>query len=1695
MSQLPTIFQGDDLPEVFKGDQKVDELPKIFKSPMKDLGDVKTTQDVADLFASQPKPGFNGVPGAAPMTPFSSAGTPTSLSNWARANPTQLPERGIVGETTAGLLRSSAQAFRAPAETLATLVGAPEEVQSDIRDIFGPTIKSNAPSRSDLTGEIANFAGASLPSIFSGPLGFGTQAFNEIHDRTGSVPAAAAGGIIASALAWIPLGNLISNSVGKKLIETYGETAVRRLLIRRAEGLVSSAIIGGGTAASTEEIARAAGASPEDIGFLKNTLGMYVGHELLQLPRTLKDLTGPNPEKAQTELVKSKLISSEEATLIGSDAKLAGNVIVRRMDGEKLRLEVEDGKTVVKSEGRDQVPFDVQEKLQHDPGAIQKLRDDIKAGRASIYQDPSRLPPTMEEVAGLTASLSKLRDKIVPEVKPEEFSDQNKPVSERSLLVDDLNKQITKLQTNPTKATVLQAMALENLAPRFKDSIKPIEAWRSASAAISDSIMSEGLDMRPVSRFQLPLQQSEAKGYFNPPEKLTSDPKLQERVTTAQNRMRDEISGLVNNSKLSAVDKVMGFSMLDTEHQSRIEKILAKDTAQADTKTQVKRRLAQSKLPDPKKIEVLNALDHAFEQIAKHTSEGTPQEIEDRLGSEVANAPQEVRDLVEKLRSEKSPEPWGQLVDKYAYEEYQRRLSKGEQGTPEQDHARAEQKLRRTLVDLELGKTRNEIIKSLSGLSSENSKPFIDALRGVKLKEELSNLSKAIEVARLVEQRKSDVAYAQRTSTKLGTSMRREEVEKLLGALTPEPKAQGREVVGVRAMKLGDEVFPGRKGTEKTFEEDHAAIIERLKKENPQLVKSLSQLQLGDTDHPSFGFMTSKNRFVDRAEARRLAEVMAETGGATKPVGASAKEPGAIGTPKERVVSIDPDTGKNVINQKVLEKKLDKLTNDQLTTLVNSMRTQIREGRIEQGLENRYLKYSAKDNVRVGVAAIEKSSKLRSELKTKLDTPLHVSGMAVYPTSTELFLYQMFGSDPNARVYKILHGNLVDGNVRDYQNRADTRRYLAKGSREILDLNPETPLGQQKFLTYLSEEVSKGVTRDEAINAYLIGEDPGRQDSKTLGFVKKGRGFTREELVAKLSPEDKKFAEYLRGYLPDNPVWEKGMENFRLLKGHEVPRNDNHWPSSREPLEQGPSKSFASITASIESDADPLKDRGEGLTTPYQLKGAVSEFLRANDQMSLFAENGIKLHEATKFFYDPKVIESMLSTWGQGNRDRVESYLSNIMGTIGIQPTAFTKTINALTTSYALSRVALNPASALKQGGHIFTIGADGTVGLKSLIQSIAEGSMVRSDVDRRMIESSGLAYERYHGNFLNDLVIMNETSSGPSKLKLLQHYGLVLQRTVDRAVMRTAWRASELQAQSTGLRDFSTHSEAARLFNIVAGRDQPTANPLYSSELEVEAKRHPILRGLIMFGREQNRIFNVVSRRVGEAVQNPSPETFGRAGKAVLLGVIGNALGIASIDALRRLAYNQPQNSKTFAEDSLDSTIGLWYAGAPVRVITDTIIDPSHDHTDKLDKSPLLAIAKDAVKLLINLGSAEQAGATETKTGLHRGESKRSQALMKVADSAFSLVGGVTGLPLWGVWQQAKGMYNWSHPDYKLMVQFEQERQQLKSDGRQDSLRYQELEATRKRVNEIHQLRSSGLTTQKESQDEIMRELQRVVR
>lgn len=1199
---------------------------------------------------------------------------------------------------------------------------------------------------------------------------------------------------------------------------------------------------------------------------------------------------------------------------------------------------------------------------------------------------------------------------------------------------------------------------------------------------------------------------SRSAGLFKPPSELAKSASVQNRIAKVQRQALDRL--LLLRTGLTALDlpqRVRLASRLDAEMLERITTLQGKDN---DNGRGVRRKAQKviDSLPPEQQVDVSAALNKALDLVAErfpHESQvGTMdrliEAIDDgdvQLGGQAREGLVALRDRM--LSGNPGYKPWGDRV-RLAQAELRAVLEK--------------------VSDHELLAHRKRISELAGELPDDYRADLLD--RAIKARDvnEMKAVVEGVSQAQNEYLRKTGISGIVDTVTKVGRNPRRDEVFGLLkkleqagvkpkvkvvngkveeaGAASAKPSA-GPETIKAPAVKFEGKVYSqgnshpevlqnivgerfGRTTALQMFLRDRATLTEMAKqteqkggKEVPSERALAAELTLKLLDLPDSanGFVTSNDRLLSRAEAGKLV-------GQAQALSVDLPVPGPVEPTKPKpgdpILVTSKKSGYVRVDAEVLQARLESLTTTQLKLLHDDILGLVRKGELEKGLYKRLLKGDLSEDAQQATRELG-VHKDQSQVAERADKYLHVTKMAVDPVMIEAHLEQISRGDKQSKLYSILHGDLAEPYQRHLDNQAQRDRALDAAVRQHLGIDASGPLGKYKLFKYFNETLDTGVRRGHAMSLYALEGDVGRaRDLETFGGVDERGNSLDLDAIEGLSDADRAFVDAVKDGFVNNPYMNKGFRNLILLTGKPVQLIKGWFPSVRHPEKIKLDADFATFSERLLKEIDPLKDRAENATGPFDIQDFYSTVLNITDKLSLYGELGREMFRAESLVSNEGFQQQWIRKFGKASYERLRLYLNNIHGNVGHNPTALDLVIDKAQAGWTVSKVGLNLWSAARQYFNFITLAADGTLRINDLAKAALGLRGFSKALRNEMLANSGLAYERFEGShYLQNFLVQARDNRLPGKLSLLQHYAMFAQRGADRQVMTATWAAAKAQAAREGLTGQSLIDRTKQLFALASNRVQPTDNPLYATELEIQAKRSRLLRGALTFQREQNRIYNVVRRHVVAAVQQPTGANVAYAGRAVVLGVVANTMANLVVNELRGVVRAQVRTEDDRAIDAMSNLTGMYYLGGLPQTIAEGLIDSRKRHGGENLLSPIAQIASDVRSFALALGDAASAEG-EVKSGVHRGESAQGRALYKALDSAVSVSSGLLGLPLWALWNEGKGVYRWTDDQLRLMTYFEAEIRQLKAQG--SSPRLDQLELVRKRINEVHARRAKGL-------------------
>lgn len=790
-----------------------------------------------------------------------------------------------------------------------------------------------------------------------------------------------------------------------------------------------------------------------------------------------------------------------------------------------------------------------------------------------------------------------------------------------------------------------------------------------------------------------------------------------------------------------------------------------------------------------------------------------------------------------------------------------------------------------------------------------------------------------------------------------------------------------------------------------------------------------------------------------------------------------------------RILEKHPKTGNDKINFRNLRKRLEEMNIDDIRRLNQQVRYLVRRGRIERGLHKKALGFVTKEDVEKALTTISRY-KERSELVRNLETAGSLVRYTFDPVSIENQVLQISQSNEQDVLSQILVVKPSEGYRRSMANIAQSRRFVNEVSTAILGIKAERGLSDITFARYMRHKFPNGIERGEAMWAYALSTDSGRSESLFMdGIVARGKSFDVEQSIGYLSDKDKAFVDYVKTFFVNSPFVAKAFDVFAIINGYRPETSERWFTSTRERTPQRLPSGVEDISIEVNKTTSALMARTEHANQPFVLDGGfISAFFRVVDRLSDYAEMGLATYRAEKLLTNPEFRKAFVDRFGEQRWLKLGEYINNLHGFLGHDPTALDRAITTITLNWQLSVIALNVASALRQVFSVFTAAADTIFDHDLLVQAIKERPWTDKGLYKRMVQDSGMAYMRLEaGKFTESLMYLGDRGQ-LSTLALLRDKSFVLQKIMDRGALAVTWRAAELMAKRRRLSGVAAREFTSTLFEVALTRHQATTSPVSISELELYAKRHPVIRPWISLQRELNRQYNVARRLVVKAIQRPSNENAHTATRAVMLLIISNAILSAGVNELRRWIYGKPSSTlPEFAVDGLIEISGLWYLMSDVVGFTiDTI--RGRGVGDRRFDDPVQRIVADMIRGFVRLGRGLLTDESELLAqGPRRGESKAEVDFIKSADYLIGATSAIVGLPFWAIWSQGKGLYNWTREDLRLMQHLEVERLRLKQRGEEKTLRSYELQRAKEKINKIHRLRERGSLSKEEARKMIV--------
>lgn len=806
-------------------------------------------------------------------------------------------------------------------------------------------------------------------------------------------------------------------------------------------------------------------------------------------------------------------------------------------------------------------------------------------------------------------------------------------------------------------------------------------------------------------------------------------------------------------------------------------------------------------------------------------------------------------------------------------------------------------------------------------------------------------------------------------------------------------------------------------------------------------------------------------------------------------------------TPPSPPIIHRTETGADRINITELRKRLKAIKDPvEVKLFSNELARVVRQGQLERGLYNKRLRFVAEQDSKEARTFLAEKA-IKKDWWKRGETVIAVSKTIADPVTIEGWLHQITGGDTNSVLYRVLHDDFVKPYSDAAKAQAKTRQHIDKLVKKHYGHKRHSV---PKFVKYLNERLEGGITRGEAMWAYALFTDEGRQAAIVRdGIAARGKKFDLEKSLGLLSEADKAFVRESKTYFQEGqPFVEKAFSTFLFLNGYESERSPSGWFTSRRDVEVSRlAKNTQDYALSMQKSINALEARKESAKQPFRLDGGyLPAYFNVADRLATYGELGLPLYRAERLVNNPEFKNDFINRYGEERYNSLVLYLRNILGYVGHNPTAIDRAMTFIPQAWLASKITLNWASALRQMFSLFTAVGDDILDTSAIVRSFSEGSMFNRRVGREMRENSGIAYLRLNiGRWAEHILVLGHKKVS-TRGAIWQDRSFVLQRIADDWALRVTYRAAEIMADQRGLKGQARIDFIVDHFERALTRNQATNSPLHASELELFSKVHPVVRGALALQRELNRLYNVPRRHVVTAAQKPTPENMYKAFKSLFWTGVVNTVASQGLNAIRVIAFGGlAWSGQEWMKRLITDLFGRWYLAGDVATALFMFMDDEKEH---LAVRQLLNPAMDTIMqgfrgLKAATEAVSVAGLEESdpesfyKSGRYKGRDRFDVQLEKALDSGLAVTSAAFGLPMWMMWYYAKGVYNWKRDHVRLAANLEVERTRLRKAGETNTARWKEIERVNERINEINRKRIRGVYSAKEAQSLIAQELE----
>lgn len=429
-------------------------------------------------------------------------------------------------------------------------------------------------------------------------------------------------------------------------------------------------------------------------------------------------------------------------------------------------------------------------------------------------------------------------------------------------------------------------------------------------------------------------------------------------------------------------------------------------------------------------------------------------------------------------------------------------------------------------------------------------------------------------------------------------------------------------------------------------------------------------------------------------------------------------------------------------------------------------------------------------------------------------------------------------------------------------------------------------------------------------------------------------------------------------------------------RGFDITKPDTWWPRHRKVEGKEIEITGARFTEATVESASIVQERTGG-HDPIEIRGLFVEFNNIAWATHAIANFGPAIRAAREILNSPEVSALLKNS----KRARAQTMFDLTFDQLARETASGPPMRGFVNQGFAraVSRVGrgilgLNVPVGLKQVVSLIIATDEMPASFISL--ATLQGAAFDSSIDERMNKDAWIRF-RSDGSAIG---LMNEGGEGGRAILGFKGKGemvMGLIRIFDRQVIRTIWRAAELQAESEGLTGVEAFERTSEIAERVIKRTQPTFDTLHISGKAIEAKTNKLVKSILFFRAQRSKIVSMLYRRGMRMKRNPERAHI-EAAKMANIAILGT-LAFVAYDQfiLWALRGFQPSDREDnlflrWAFKFIDVLSGLFVFGEyPAILLKETIkratgeagFDPVNQRIFDPNISPLSSLSEDGVK------------------------------------------------------------------------------------------------------------------------------------